>query len=339
MRDQKHAIVVLVQNGNGSVSSLMSSTAGQRGSPSDRVRRQAETRALVEARTVPWRLVADAAAEYTEWQVFALWLRAVLDACEGLPALVALKIETRSPVLLSRIASALGNTVSSRGSMVWEDITNWAESNVFARAKRDRWLNAIRHFSSRSLLSMKAWAYWENINLLWRDEKPETLPTYEQWMSATAAVSRLSNPESDAQQVLDSIRLIPEAKWQQMFAAFMELATICLWIEILLEAGGTGAEVVARELTARYPRFDTSAVLNSGDAISTLMDWVIAHEPSFASSKPPLLALNYHIKCHPAYYARRNYAAHCRDAWRLGHFERLPSLAEWRDAADGFFER
>jgi hypothetical protein len=124
-----------------------------------------------------------------------------------------------------------------------------------------------------------------------------------------------------------------------MFDAFSELATFRLRIEILLEAGKTGAEFVARELAARYPGFDTSGMLNSAVAISALTDWAIGHEPPFATVQPPLLALGYHLKCHPAYYARRNFAAHCRDVRSLGRFDRPPPFAEWRDAADGFFER
>ena len=77
----------------------MSSTTGQRGNPSDRVRQHAETRALNEAKRVPWVVLANAAEEYTEWQVFALWVRALLDACEGLPAEVAAEVATRSPDL------------------------------------------------------------------------------------------------------------------------------------------------------------------------------------------------------------------------------------------------
>jgi hypothetical protein len=90
----------------------------------------------------------------------ALWLRAVPDVCKGLPTEVALEIERRSPVLLSRIESSCGDTARPRGSIIWEDLTHWAESNVFVRAKRERWLDAIRHFSSKSLLPMKAWSYW-----------------------------------------------------------------------------------------------------------------------------------------------------------------------------------
>ena len=242
---------------------------------------------------MPWVVLANAAEEYTEWQVFALWVRAVLDACEGLPAEVAAEVETRSPDLFSRIASAVDNVALSRGSVAWEIVTDWVESNAFVRAKRERWLNAIRYFSSRSLSSMKAWSHWEDMHRQWREKKPETLPTYEVWVSAASAVGRLSNPESDAQKVLDSIRLVPEEKWQQMFDAFAELTTLCLWIEILLGAGKTGAELVAEELAVRYPRFDTCSIQNRPAAISSFAEWVLAHEPPFANAQQFLFALSY----------------------------------------------
>ena len=317
----------------------MSSTAGQRDSPSDRVRQYVEIRALNQAKRVPWRILAQGATQYTEWQVFALWLRAVLDICERLPPEVANEIEIRSSALLAQLESGLDNFAPPRGSAAWEAVTAWAESNVFVEAKRDKWLNAIQYFSSRSLSSMKAWSYWEDTHRQWRNEKPENLPTYQEWASATSAVSRLSNPESDAQEVLDSIRLMPEAKWQLIFDAFAELTALCLWIETVLWTGQMGVAVVGRELKVRHPSFDISIIQNSGVAISALTDWVVANEVPFAGSQPPLSALAYHTKSHPAYYARLNYAAHCRSVWSSADFDRFPSFGDWRDAADEYVER
>jgi hypothetical protein len=294
---------------------------------------------LDEAKKVPWRLLANAANGYTEWQVFALWLRAVLDFYEELPAEVANEVEARSPALASQLESKLGTLERPRGSAAWEAVIDWAESTVFLDAKRDRWLNAIRYFSSRSLSSMKAWSYWEIVHHQWQNHKPESLPTYQVWASAISAVGRLSNPETDAQKVLDSIRQMSEAKWQMMSDAFAELTALCLWIKIVLGAGQTGAALVARELKVRYPRFDTSSIQDSAFAISAITDWVIARELPFAGLRPPLLALAYHTKNQPAYYARRNYAAHCRAVWTGAHFDRLPSFGEWRAAADEYFER
>jgi len=317
----------------------MASTAGRRGSSADRVRQYAEVRALDEAKKVSWRLLANAADKYSEWQLFALWLRAVLDVSEALPLDIANEVKMRSPVLLSLLEYRLRSFAPSRGGAAWEVVTEWAESDVFGEAKRDGWLNAVRYFSSRSLSSMKGWSYWASIHRQWQDEKPESLPTYQKWASATSAVDRLENPESDAQKALDSIGLIPESRWQMMSDAFAELTALCLWIETVLGIGTIGTALVARELKFRYPRFDISSIQDSASAVSAITDWVIAREMPFAGSGPPLSALAYHTKCQPAYYARRNYAAHCRAVWSGAHFARLPSFGEWRDAADEYFEK
>lgn len=316
----------------------MASRTRRRGSLTDRVRQQTETRALAEARKVPWRILAGAADEYTEWQVFTLWLRAVLDVWEALPVEVALEVEKRSPSLLTRIAPQLAENVAPHGFRVWEEATDWSEANVFAEAKREKWLNAIRYFSSQSLRSMKAWSYWENVDRQWRAARPLILPDYEQWRHSVTSVTRVSNPGSNVQQILDSVRSIPEARWQQLSDAFMELTTLCLWIEVLVDVGRTGQKLVTQELMLRYPQFDAKCIEHSQTPISILTNWVIGHEAPFAEGEPPLAALSYHIKYHPAYCARRNFAAHCRQSWRYGLFE-IPSFAHWKGEADAYFEK
>ena len=69
----------------------------------DRVRQQTERRALEQAKRVPWKRLAEAADEYTDWQVFTLWLRAVVEAAGSIPAMVAQEMESRTPRLLDRI--------------------------------------------------------------------------------------------------------------------------------------------------------------------------------------------------------------------------------------------
>jgi hypothetical protein len=315
----------------------MSSTAGHGRGPIDRLRQQTEIRALDEARKVPWRILANAAEEYTEWQIFALWLRAVLDAGEALPAGAVIEIENRSRALLSRIDFDPRITAHALGARAWEEVTQWTEVEVFAEAVRGEWLNAIRYFSSKSLLYIKAWSYWEEVHRQWRTNKPQHLPDYARWTNSVSAVRRLSNPAGEIQKVLDSVRSIPQPKWQQAFDAFMELTTVCLWIEILLGAGRTGADLVLRELAIRYPRFDAFSLKNS--TISAVTDWAIEHDELLAGAQQAMPALSYHLKSHPAYYARRNYAAHCRSLFVSGRFDRLPSFTEWRNSADEYFER
>jgi hypothetical protein len=98
-------------------------------------------------------------------------------------------------------------------------------------------------------------------------------------------------------------------------------------------------ELVAHDLKLRYPGFDRSGEKNSKTMMSALTDWVLGHEALFTAEQPPMLALGYHVRYHPAYCARRNYAVHCRSLWRGGHFDRLPSFMEWRTAANLYFEK
>ena len=118
------------------------------GSLIDRVRQQTERRALEQAKRVPWKRLAEAADEYTDWQVFTLWLRAVVEAAGSIPAMVAQEMESRTPRLLERIrpeveeAAKNGNGLGAR---IWQDASRWAEMSVFIGAKRAGWLDAVRY--------------------------------------------------------------------------------------------------------------------------------------------------------------------------------------------------
>ena len=149
-----------------------------------RVRQQTERRALEQARRVPWKRLAEAAEEYTDWQVFTLWLRAVVEGAGNIPAMVAEEMESRTPQLLGRIRPAVEAAIKNgngAGSRIWQDVSGWAETNVFTDAARAGWLDAVRYFSSVSLRSMKAWSHWEDIDRRWRVATPQHFPNYERW--------------------------------------------------------------------------------------------------------------------------------------------------------------
>src|ERR1035441_4688787 len=136
----------------------------------DRVRQQTERRALEQAKRVPWKRLAEAADEYTDWQVFTLWLRAVVEAAGSIPAMVVQEMESRTPRLLERsrpdVEAAVKNG-DGPGTRIWQDVSLWAEMNVFIAAKRGGWLDAVRYYSSMSLRSMQAWSHWENVDKEW----------------------------------------------------------------------------------------------------------------------------------------------------------------------------
>jgi hypothetical protein len=308
----------------------------------DRVRLQTERLALQQAKRVIWKRLAATADEYTEWQLFGLWLRAVVQAAGSIPAIVAQEMERKAPQLLDRIRPNLEAAFHGNdpGVRIWQDVSLWAEMNVFIAARRGGWLDAVRYFSSMSLRSMKAWSYWEDIDAEWRAATPKRFPTYAQWQCEVAAVVRLSNPASTAQQVLDALRGIPEAEWNTLFREFSELMAFSLWIELLIDMEGPCSEVVSQELAVRYSGFVLSRdVVGSKEVVRALNEWAIERVLAIVDQKQLLAALSFHVSRHPAYPARRSYALHCHDVWPAECPRPLPAFEEWLQAADAYFEK
>jgi hypothetical protein len=322
---------------------LMPSQQNQRGGKlKDRVRHQAECRALEEANRVPWKRLAAAVDEYTEWQVFLLWIRAVVEPAKSVPAMVVQEMESRAPQLLGRIRADVEAAVtngSGAGTRIWQDVSQWAEVNVFITVKREGWLDAVRYFSAISLRSMKAWTHWEQTDVQWRVSPPKQFPTYAQWQREVAGVTRLSNPDGPAQHLLDSVRGVPEAEWSRLLSGFSDLIAFSLWMELVLDMEGPTSQLACKELAKRYGGFSLpGSAIGSKEAVRSLNDWVIEHALGIASREHMLAALSFHVSRHPAYYALRSYALRCHDVWPDEYADHPPSFAEWREAANAYFE-
>ena len=314
----------------------------QRGSRlMDRVRHQAERRALEQANRVPWKRLAAAVDEYTEWQVFSLWLRAVVEVSMSVPAMALREIESRAPQLLGRGRSDVEAAVtngSGAGATIWQNVNQWAEANVFITATKEGWLEAVRYFSSMSLRSMKAWSLWEQIDQQWRVATPTQFPTYAQWQCEVEAVARLSNPDGPAQHLLDSVRGLPEVEWSRLLSRFSDLIAFSLWMELVLDLEGPNSELVSKELAKKYRGFYLAGPIGSKEAVRSLNDWAIEKVLSIANREHLLTALSFHVRHQPAYCAIRNYALHCHDRWPDECSDDPPPFAEWREAADAYFE-
>ena len=332
----------LVQNRTVRCSTDMPRQQNQRGNLMDRVRRQTQRRALEQANRVTWKRLASAAAEYTEWQVFSLWLGAVVEAAKCVPAMVVKEVESRAPQLIGRIRSDVEAAVtngSGAGTSIWQDVSQWAEVHVFATVKREGWLDAVRYFSSMSLRSMQAWSLWEQTDEQWRVAAPKQFPTFAQWQREVAAVIRLSNPDAMAQHLLDSVRALPEGEWSRLLSGFSDLIAFCLWMELVLDMEGPTSWSVSQELAMRYSGFILAgSAIGTKEAVRSLNDWAIEHALGIADREHLLTALSFHIRHQPAYHAMRNYALHCHDVWPDECSNHPPSFAEWRDAADAYFE-
>jgi hypothetical protein len=145
------------------------------------LREQVKARAIKQARRVPWRSLANTVDEANRWEMFTLWLRAVVDAARSIPPVVEREIETRIPGFLARFELDLRDALKqdAPGHRLWNLVGSWTADNVFAEPRAQGWLDAVRYFSSMSLPYMKAWAHWERVNEEWRTNRPAEWPTYE----------------------------------------------------------------------------------------------------------------------------------------------------------------
>ena len=306
-----------------------------------RVRQATARLALAQAKYVPWPHLAKVADEYTEWHVFALWARAIVDAAADVPIAVRTEIERRAPGVYGFLRPRLESLIDHGerpGILVWEDMTCWFEMNVFLPAKRQGWLDAVRYFSTMSLRSMKAWSQWEYTDALWRNSSPRRFPPLQEWGRAVDSVTRLSNPNSAAQRALHVVQAISESDWRELFAGFSRLNAFSQWMTLLLDARD-GADQVSRELLNCYPHFGFSACSAAPKKmVRRLQSWVLNNEIRGTHSTDVLPALRFHLRSHPEYSAIRRYAQFCRRIWPNDLSRALPTFAEWKRAADSYSE-
>ena len=307
-----------------------------------RLRTATERRALEQAKRVPWPRLAKAADEYTEWHVFTLWVRATVDAANTVPAVVCAEIDLRAPGVLRALQPKVKSATSRGdrpGAVAWEDLCCWAEMNVFLSAKREGWLEALRHFSAMSLRSMKAWSQWERMDAVWRCSAPRQFPTPQEWDRMVAAVTRLSNPGSAAQRALDVVHRLAESDWDRLRVGFFQLNAFCRWMDLMLAVQDRRTDRLSRGLLSRYPDFSLADCgIAPGDAVRSLRSWVLSYYLHGADEVGVAAALRFHLRNHPEYAATRAYSQFCRGIWANGLLKELPAFDEWKQRADGYFE-
>jgi len=307
-----------------------------------RIRNATARRALVQAKRVPWPHLARAAEGYTEWHVFALWARAIVDASGAIPAAVRTEIEGRAPSIYKSLHPKVKSAIdrgNRPGILVWEDITCWAEMNVFLSAKRQGWLDAVRYFSAMSLGAMQAWSHWERINAMWRRSPPRKFPTPQEWDRDVKSVTRLSTTDSEAQRALDVVQGLGELNWRKLLAGISRLNAFSHWTELMLNAEGRDVDLVSRELVNIYPGFRLAGrEMTPKEAVHSLERWVLSKEVHEVRSSDVRAALRFQLRHHPETAAIRRYAQFCRRTWADGMPKQPPTFEDWKLAADSYSE-
>jgi hypothetical protein len=291
--------------------------------------------ALDEARRVPWPQLTRFVEESLRWEEFSLWIRAVVNAANGVPPVVEQELEIRIPGFLARVREEL-DSADEVGERAWNLVGAWIHTHVLLQPKVEGWLNAVNFYSSRTMTYMKFWEHWERMTREWRTNPPAEWPSYERWQNDVAAVTQMRNPDGEPQRILDAMLSVPGAEWERMLSAYSDIVVFGVWMELLLDLEGPQSPVVARALAAQYPGFAfSSGDLPSTAAVRELLAWVIVNVVR-PPSEEVMGAIGWHIKRHPEYYAIREYAIKCHNRWASEDPTHPPSFREWRRKADQY---
>jgi hypothetical protein len=294
--------------------------------------------ALDEARRVPWPKLMQFVDESLQWEIFVLWIRAVVNAANEIPPVVEQELERKIPGFVARLRSdqKLPPAKEPLGELMWNAVGTWIGANVMLQPKTEGWLNAVNFFSSRTMTYMKVWSHWERVNREWRVTPPPEWPSYQRWESDAAAVTQMPNPDGEPQYILDAMDSVPATEWDRMLSRYRALVVFGVWMELILDLEGLQSAVVAQALAADYPEFSfTGKDLAPTDAVQELLSWGITNVVR-ATSGDVIGALTWHIKEHPEYYAIRGFAIDCHHRWSSETPAQAPEFRQWRELADQY---
>lgn len=124
-----------------------------------------------------------AVREYLEWEAFSLWIRAIMDSSRRPPACVMEALRKRCPGFLPN-EQAPPKVRQGDSDPLLLRFLGWVHSNIFAKAKRGGWLDALVYHSVRDPRSQQTWAYSEHCEREWKKKRPRPYPSFDRWLHA-----------------------------------------------------------------------------------------------------------------------------------------------------------
>jgi hypothetical protein len=129
--------------------------------------------------------LAEAVAQYIDWEAFTYWLRSLLEADTKFPETVAKEVQRRCPGFLER-DEALRSTLSPDNyTRRWKALVEWGENRFFVEARKEGWLDALVSYARahpRSARTVDYWVfYWDE---QWSARPLGIYPSFEEWRQA-----------------------------------------------------------------------------------------------------------------------------------------------------------
>jgi hypothetical protein len=269
---------------------------------------------------VPYKEFSAAQQQYIRWEAFALWIRAVVETADGLPPFVTNALKQHCPSLLEKEKQL------AEPGLLGVRLDAWIQNRLFAKAKRDGWLDALLFYGVRDPRSQCAFAYWETCQKRWSEKRPSRYPNFEAWFRSACNCDLFP---VKANRLADAIE------------AYVEWLSFAYWLQPLFASHLALPERLAKEVERKAPGFlEIAAQLESSkekppEIESHLVRWT---ERYFSMAKEGnwFDSVRDQIHNHPRYVRISEYSRHWHKERPQDDLRLYPSFRRWSRAADDF---
>ena len=280
------------------------------------VMRDSKQRAMQEALLVPWHLLEDGAAAFTEWHVIILWVRAISETANQLPAIVRSVLQSRCPGFLESLTREQNDNVP-----IWKSLEDWVVDHVFAKARTEGWFGALMYYAYKDLRTEQAWTTWERTNADWRNSPPQNWPTLEEWTAEVLATRTLANGGTEKVRAVQALGRVDAERLAIAVADLLDSRALALWVDSVSEPEQPLMAAVVTELSNQCPDYLASCFEARWG--KSLFYRLVRHGDSkwrsIARSEGWYAALRYRVVHHPRYQRLIHYHQRCHDEIGRAH--------------------
>jgi hypothetical protein len=309
----------------------------------DDAARQAAAR---EAARIPWPQLLRARQSYVKWRAFQHWVRAIEESEGRLPEWLAHVVKKRCPGF-EQFLSRQSTQEHRWPQPAWHYLQQWINERIFAKPRREGWMNAVGYYAVRDLRALRNDAYWYSCEPQWERSKPAAYPSFRAWRKASESctddVIEHFDTTEEIREILKLSRLVSSRTLRKTVDEYLEWQLFAYWVRTGLERGRHLPESMNREIRLRCPGFLESAVgrtaergMEPEDRFKRLLRWIEEHEFARARTEGWLPVLVRQAHLHPRHqrlvdYWRRGQGLHSKQP-----SSRYPSFGQWTAAVDAY---
>ncbi|HEV2416418.1 MAG TPA: hypothetical protein VGX94_01305 [Terriglobia bacterium] len=279
-----------------------------------------------------------------KWQAFLLWVRAIEEAEDETLKCLAEIVNKRCPSL-PRFGEPHNANDRRTSSPLWYHLEQWINERIFAKPRREGWMDAVGYYAVRDLAALRDEAYWCYCDRQWKISKPVGYPTFQEWRKASEQCEGevLDNFETtdELRELVKLSRRVRPRTLRKTADHYVECQIFAYSVRAAFDREGSLPVSLRRELRRSCPGFlegiDSLAGGEGeepGHRFSRLVHWIEEHEFTRARKEGWLPVLLYQARLHPRHQRLLGY-------WNHGQVARskrpqYSSFVQWTAAVDAY---